>query len=86
MKTYGFDLILKELSEITDETADSLFAAGCNDGTPASANGLAWVHFDREASSLEDAIRSAVSQVHASGVKVLKIELDVDAAVALGVS
>jgi len=31
MKTYGFDVVLKELTEITDELADSLFAAGCNE-------------------------------------------------------
>ena len=84
MKTYGFDVVLKDLTEITDEMADSLFASGCSDGTPASAGGMAWVHFDREAASLEEAIRSAVSQIHAAGAKVSKVELDADSAVALG--
>ena len=31
-----------------------MFAQGCEDGTPASSDGLAWIHFDREAPSLED--------------------------------
>jgi hypothetical protein len=57
-----------------------LFAAGCDDGTPASCHGLAWVHFDREAASLEDAIRSAVAQVRAAGLAVSKVELDAESA------
>ncbi len=86
MKTYGFDVVLKDATEITDVLADALFAAGCSDGTPAGCNGMAWVHFDREASSLEEAIRSAVSQVVAAGCRVAKVELDAESAVALGTS
>jgi hypothetical protein len=55
----------------TDQ-ADALFAAGCDDGTPASSQGLAWIHFDREAASLEEAIRSAVINVQAAGLTVPK--------------
>ena len=80
MKTYEFDVLLKDISEVTDNQADALFAAGCDDATPASCNGIAWVHFDREASSLEEAIRSAVIQVQAAGFTVSKIELDVGSA------
>jgi hypothetical protein len=84
MKTYQFDVALKDVSEVTDEQADLLFAAGCDDGTPASCNGLAWIHFDREATSLEEAIFSAMGQVQAAGFVVSKVELEADAAVALG--
>ena len=84
MKTYGFDVILKDISEVTDEQADALFEAGCDDGTAASGDGIAWVHFDREASSLEEAIRTAVGQVHAAGLAVSKVEMDVDSAVSTG--
>jgi hypothetical protein len=83
MRTFGFDVILKDMSEITEEQADALFEAGCDDGTPASGDGVAWVHFDREASSLEGAIGSAVGQIQAAGFAVLKVELAVDAAVSL---
>lgn len=85
MKTYEFDVFLKNASEITEEQADLLFAAGCDDGTPTSSNGLAWVHFDRESVSLEEAIRSAISQVQSAGFNVSKIELDAESAVSLGV-
>ena len=84
MKMYEFDVVLKDVSEITDEQADRLFAAGCDDGTPVSRDGVAWIHFDREASSLEEGIRSAVAQVRTAGFTVSKIELDADAAVSLG--
>jgi hypothetical protein len=83
LKTYEFDVVLKDVSEITDDRADALFAAGCDDGTPASCDGVAWIHFDREAASLEDAIHSAVAQVQAAGFVVSKVELDAEAAVGL---
>jgi hypothetical protein len=85
MKTYEFDVVLKGVQEVTDDQAEILFAAGCDDGTPACCNGVAWVHFDREAPSLEEAIHSAVAQVHSAGFLVFKVELDVNSAVGLGV-
>jgi hypothetical protein len=84
MKTYEFDVVLKGAIEVTDDQADALFAAGCDDGTPASCNGLAWVHFDREAPSLEAAIQSAVAQVQSAGFGVAKVELDANAALSFG--
>jgi len=84
MKTYEFDVILKEVSEVTDDQADALFAAGCDDGTPTCCNGLAWIHFDRAAASLEEAIRTAIAQVQSAGFCVAKVELDASSAVSLG--
>ena len=84
MKTYAFDVVLKGVSEVTDEQADRLFTAGCDDGTPAGCDGVAWIHFDREAASLEEAILSAVTQVQAAGFTVAKVELEVKAGVSLG--
>jgi hypothetical protein len=81
MKTYEFDVFLLDISEITDDQADALFAAGCDDGTPTSCDGRAWIHFYREADSLEEAIRLAISQVRLSGLSVSKIELDANSAV-----
>ncbi len=84
MKVYEFDLVLKQTSEVTDDEADRLFAAGCDDGTPAGSHNQVWIHFDREAASLEEAISSAVAQVQSAGLAVSKVELDVDAAISLG--
>jgi hypothetical protein len=82
VKIYEFDVFLKGVSEVTDDLADTLFAQGCDDGTPASRDGAAWIHFDREAPSLEEAIHSAVTQIRAAGFAVSKVELDANAAVA----
>lgn len=84
MKTYAFDVVLKDVFEVTDEQADSLFAAGCDDGTPSGCGGVAWVHFDREAASLEEAIVSAVAHVQAAGFTVSRVVLDGTTAVSLG--
>ena len=84
MRTYEFDVILKDIAQVNDEQADLLFERGCDDGTPASCDGTAWIHFDREASSLEEAIRSAVSQVQSAGFIVTRIQLDADSAVSPG--
>lgn len=84
MKTYQFDIILKNVSEITETQSNLLHDAGCDDGTPVSSNGSAWIHFDREAPSLEEAIRSAVGQVQSAGLAVAAVKLDMEATVALG--
>jgi hypothetical protein len=84
MKTYEFDVVLRNVSGFTDEQADVLFDAGCDDGMPASCESQAWIHFHREAASLEQAIRSAVAQGQSAGFAVAKVELDVDSAVSLG--
>ncbi|MFO0965341.1 MAG: hypothetical protein U0793_07105 [Gemmataceae bacterium] len=84
MRTYEFDVFLKSTREITDEQADALFEAGCDDGTPASCDGVAWIHFDRESSSLEEAIRLALTQVRAAGFTVSKVELDAASTVLQG--
>ena len=84
MKNYEFDIILSGASEITDEQADALFAGGCDDGTPACSNDMAWIHFDREALSLEEAIHSAVMQIRSAGFAVSKIELDVKSVILSG--
>lgn len=84
MKTYEFDLVLKDVAEVSDDQADALSVAGCDDGTPASCDNLAWIHFDRESPSLDEAIRSAIAQVQSAGFTVSKVELDVNSAVLLG--
>jgi hypothetical protein len=83
VRSYEFDVVLKDASEVTDEQADALFESGCDDGTSASCDGLAWIHFDRESDSLEEAIRSAVAQVRSAGLAVARIELDAETAVPL---
>jgi hypothetical protein len=79
MTTYDFTLVLSSPAELTDEFADTLFSAGCDDGTPSSANGVVSVDFSREGSDLESAIRSAVAHVAAVGGIVDHVEIDANA-------
>lgn len=69
MVTYEFCLILGHELHI-EEIADALYAAGCDDGTPYSSEGVAAIGFSREANSLEEAIRSALADVNKAGFSV----------------
>lgn len=74
MNTYEFDLVLENISEVSDDYADNLYSAGCDDGTPVSRDGTAWVRFDRVAPSLEEAIQSAIAEVQRAGLTVARVE------------
>ena len=73
MNEYHFTVVLHDLPEMTEEAANSLFESGCDDGSPASSDGQAWVTFHRDAESLEEAIRSAIADVQAAGFTVAEI-------------
>ncbi len=78
MKLYEFSVVLAGLSAIDDDLADALFEAGCDDGTPISSGGVAWIGFSREADSLETAIRSAIADVQKAGCSVARVEIEAD--------
>ncbi len=77
MKKYEFSLILKGSPELTEEIADELFEAGCDDGTPGTCNGVFSIDFHREADSLEAAINSAIKNVAAAGYAVEHVQIEV---------
>ncbi|NOT53512.1 MAG: hypothetical protein HOP18_02800 [Deltaproteobacteria bacterium] len=79
MATYEFTLTLSGSPELTEEAADRLFAAGCDDGTPGTCNGVFSIDFHREALSLEEAIRSAIAHVKLAGYEVARIEMEAEA-------
>lgn len=74
MATYEFQLILGNVTSMSDEIADALFEAGCDDGTPFSSEGTAAIGFSREAESMEQAIRSAIAAVNKAGFVVARAE------------
>lgn len=75
MKTYEFTVILAEVDVMTDAMADAFYQAGCTDGSPFSGEGIAAVGFDREAASLEEAIKSAIADVERAGQRVARVEI-----------
>jgi hypothetical protein len=81
MHKYDFTLILTASLELTEELADALFAAGCDDGTPGTCNEVFFIDFHREAPSLEEAIRSAIEDVRTAGYDVARVEMEAEAVV-----
>jgi hypothetical protein len=79
MTKYEFTLVLRGDLELTEDIADELFAAGCDDGTPGTCNGVFSIDFHRTADSLEAAIQSAIANVKSAGYDVERAEIDADA-------
>lgn len=79
MNKYPFSLILSEVPELTEELADQLFAAGCDDATPGVSTGVFTIDFHREAVSLEAAINSAIRNVKSAGYEVDRVEIEAGA-------
>jgi len=81
MQIYDFTLVLSAGIELTEELSEALFAAGCDDGSPGSCEGVVTIDFHREAETLEAAIRSAITDVQKAGCTVAKAEIEADAPV-----
>jgi hypothetical protein len=79
MKKYEFSLILKGSLELTEEIANELFEAGCDDGTPGTCSGVFSIDFHREADSLEAAINSAIKNVKQAGFDVEHVQIEAGA-------
>jgi hypothetical protein len=76
MKTHHFTLIVSGISEITPEVADSLFQATGGDIELELRDGVAFIEFERAASSLRSAVLSAIGEVEGAdvGVRVVRVE------------
>ena len=74
MNTHTFRLQVTD--QIDDAGANRLFDAGVDDGSPESGPSGHSIGFDREASSLEEAVMSAIKEVEAAGFEVLRVEPD----------
>lgn len=78
MTKYSFTLILRGAPELTEDLAERLYSAGCDDGSPGMCNGVTLIDFHREAESLEAALRSAIADVNAAGCTVARAEIEAD--------
>jgi hypothetical protein len=76
MKTYQFTVILSGTHQVTEEAANRLYEAGCSDGTFCARDRTAYIHFDRVAKDLKEAVRSAIDNVRAAGFEVMRVESD----------
>lgn len=76
MRVFEFTLHLERPLDVSVAGLNRLYEAGCDDGSPGMVDGLAFIAFDREAESLEEAVRSAVADVHSAGYRVVRIETE----------
>jgi hypothetical protein len=76
MPTYSFTVILGDRTEMTEDLAEALAAAGCDDGLAGSSNGVASVIFDRQSGSFEQAVRSAIADVQRAGCRVAWVKIE----------
>lgn len=72
---YEFSLILTA-ADVTDEEADKLYEAGCDDGSILSRGNVTMVQFDRDAPTLDEALASAIRDVEGAGFQVARVEID----------
>jgi hypothetical protein len=72
---YEFSLVLSA-TEVTDDDADKLYEAGCDDGSILTREGVTRVQFDREAASLDEALASAIQNVESAGLAVARVEIE----------
>ncbi|MCA9103530.1 MAG: hypothetical protein R3C10_20650 [Pirellulales bacterium] len=72
---FSFTLELAGINELSDEVANALFEAGCDDATLSMSGGRAFLDFDRESDSISDAIVSAIDAVEKCGRDIRVVEV-----------
>ena len=79
VQTFSFTVITDGADIMTDESYKTLLNAGCDDATIGSANGVQYIHFDRDAETLGEAIVSAINAVESvKGVNVIDVNTSDD--------
>ena len=75
-KEFSFTFVIKEDSRRPEDWLNALYEAGGADTTARVSNGVHLVSFDREANSLEEAIRSAWETLRAAGLQPIRCEIE----------
>ena len=63
MPIFTFTLIVEGPDLQTDEFAEALFEAGCDDALVGRIDGIQYLDFDRDAASLEEAVLSSINDL-----------------------
>ena len=75
-QTHNFVLVVSGISEPDSRLEDALYEAGCDDAILAFRNGIAYLEFDRLATSLEAAILSAVRDVELADPRLTVVRVE----------
>lgn len=77
LREHDFTLVLEGIETVDTATENALFEAGCDDATISVRFGRVFLSFSRVASSLKEAILSAIENVRASGIGAAVLRVDV---------
>jgi hypothetical protein len=69
--THSFTITVDH--RLDDVELDRLYEAGCDDAVPEISGDRTFIHFDREAATLVDALTSAVVDVRRTGLNVVAV-------------
>ena len=73
MARYSFTIEIKGIDSDGEQYEDALYTAGCDDALVAVVNGRLMVDFDREASTYDSAVASAVCDVERAGAQIVHV-------------
>ena len=74
---HEFTLLLDGVSEVNTGIEDALFEAGCDDATISVRFGRVYLTFSRTASSIKDAIISAIRDIRKANINAVVLRVDV---------
>jgi hypothetical protein len=80
-QTHEFTLIYTGVEDFTDELANALYEAGCDDALIGMRDGLFFAEFGRDAPTFREALISAIEDIERAGqpLRLVRVEpLDVD--------
>nr|VFK12666.1 MAG: hypothetical protein BECKLPF1236B_GA0070989_103917 [Candidatus Kentron sp. LPFa] len=75
MKTYEFTVILSD-PDIDTSTVDTIYGK-CADSSIGRSHGTVYIAFDRESTSLDVALHSAIDDLRHLGLTPLRVEMDI---------
>lgn len=78
MQTYHFTFTLADDPRDLVVWSNALYEAGGDDSSPGICSGRLYASFDRDAATLEEAIRSAAEVVRQAGLQILRCEIDAE--------
>jgi len=73
---FEFTLIVSGISDFDDSLVDQLVESGCDDATVAQRYGQLYVTFAREAGSRQEAIASAVRDIHSANIEATSVRIE----------
>lgn len=82
-REFSFTVWVKDDPRDLVEWSNALYEAGGSDSLAGVSNGRPYVAFDREADTLDAALRSALQTVQAAGLQVEHCEIPAEEALAI---